>query len=91
MPKKFLDSAEIVAGLKQARSKTVPEGMAARMLANAGVQNGPAEVFLDRPVQQMMTPPDVRARIPGKLGGGENVLPGRFLVGIRILSSEPSR
>ena len=71
----FLHSADIIPVFQQMRSKTMPEGVAARRLADSRPFNGSFDRFLQIFLRNMMTPDFTRARICGDFRGWKSVLP----------------
>ena len=89
--KQLLDSAEIIAGLKQTGSKTMTKGMTTREFADTCRLNSPAKVLLNSSVEQVMPPASARARISRKLLRWEDVLSGGLLTGAWIFAVQAFR
>ena len=84
VPKKFLYGADVVAVLKEVGGKGMAEGVGADAFLDACFLGGFFDGALEASFVYMVAAFCAGARVDGALGGGEEVLPGKFAVGFRV-------
>jgi hypothetical protein len=84
----LLNGADVVTVLEEVGGKAVAEGVAARVLVDAGVADGLFDGALEGGFSGMVPADPAGARVNGAVGGGKDILPCPLAAGVWILAFE---